>query len=701
MQDRILEAGYHRFVRRHVPLLIRWLLVVVIYYVAGRAGLSLAFVHANASPVWPAAGVAVAALLLGGLRLWPAITVGVFLVNLTTSSHLGASIGIAAGNTIEAILAARVIQRFARGRRAFEDTGDAVRASALVTLCAAPVAATVGTVSLVVTQLADAHAWPSVWLTWWLGDATGMIIFAAVVLLWAPSPRFDTIRRRPLEAMAMLTAVVAVTLFVFSPWTAVGAAHYALAWLCLPVLLWPAFRFGPRECAALTAVCAGLAIHFTLEESGPFAPLDPNEALLLLQLFLAVTVVVTICTAAEASGRRRRQRELAALNDDLEHRVSQRTADLQQAQSRLLEAQHVAHIGSWEWEIGTDRVWWSDEMYRIYGLDPGAFTASYEGILQYVHPDDVAMVRKAVDAAPDNRPWTIEYRIVKHDGQIRTLLARGDMVTDGEGRPTRLRGTAQDITERLRAEDARMALAREHAARVEAEDANRLKDQFIATLSHELRTPLNAVMGWAQMLLNSALDDEGRGRALEAIYRNAVIQSQLVSDMLDVSRIASGTMVLNVGLVDLPAIVETSIDAALPSAEARNLTIDRTLDETAWVHGDAKRLAQVLNNLLSNAIKFTPDGGEIGVSLAKNEHHAILQVKDSGPGMPPEFLAHAFERFRQADASVTRTHGGLGLGLSIVRHIVELHGGSVEAANRTDASGAVLTVRLPLQPRSN
>jgi PAS domain S-box-containing protein len=674
--------------------------VTAAYVVAGRAGLSLASVHASASPVWPAAGIAVAALLLEGFRLWPAIAAGAFFVNVLTSGHAAASFGITVGNTLEAVLSAWAIQRFAGGARAFEDTGGAVRASALMTACAV-VAATLGASSLVLTGLAETRSWGVLWLTWWLGDATGMVIVGALVLLWAPPPRLDTIRRRRIEAASALAVVVAVTVLVFSPWTMIGGGQYSLAWLCLPVLLWPAFRFGPRECAAATTISAAVAIYFTVGNFGPFAPLDPNRSLLLLQLFLAVTVVVTICTAAEASERRRRQAELAALNDELERRVARRTADLQRAQARLTEAQAVAHIGSWEWEIRTNRIWWSDEMYRIYGLDPAAFTASYEGFLQYVHPDDLGLVRKEVEAAVGNRqPWTFEHRIVRGgDGQIRTLLASGDTVTDAEGRAARLRGTAQDITERLRAEEARAALAREHTARVEAEEANRLKDQFIATLSHELRTPLNAVMGWAHMLLHGALDDVGRERALEAIYRNAVIQSQLVSDMLDVSRIAAGTMALNVGLIDLPAIVETTIEGARPAAEAKNVEIERAIDETAWVYGDGKRLAQVMNNLLSNAIKFTPEGGRVGVTIAKNEHYVVMQVHDSGPGMPPEFLAHAFERFRQADPSVTRTHGGLGIGLSIVRHIVELHGGTVEAANRADTSGAVLTVRLPIQAR--
>jgi signal transduction histidine kinase len=522
-----------------LSLLMRLLAVAAAYFVAGRVGLSLAFVNSSTSAVWPPAGIAIASLLLGGVGLWPAVAAGAFFVNLTTSGSLAASIGISAGNTLEAISGAWLIRRFAGGARAFEDAARAFRAAALVTAGAAPVAATLGVWSLIVNGLAPFDSWPKVWVTWWLGDATGAITFGSLVLLWARRPSVDAIRARPLEAAAMLLAVAAVTLVVFSPLTPIGRAQIAVAWVCLPVLLWPAFRFGPRECAAAAAVCAAIAIRCTVEGFGPFASRDPNAALLLLQTFLAVMVVASIATAAEAAQRRRRE--------------------------------------------------------------------------------------------------------------------------------------------------------------AEAEEANRLKDQFLATLSHELRTPLNAVMGWAHMLLHGTVDAHSRERAVELIYRNAMVQSQLVSDMLDISRITSGTMVLNLGMVDFPAIIDASVETASPAALSKNICIERALDDSAWVNGDAKRLAQVVNNLLTNAVKFTPDAGRISIRLTKNERYVTLTVHDTGPGIPPEFLAHVFERFRQADASVTRAHGGLGLGLSIVRHIVELHGGTVEAANRADRSGAVFTVRLPVR----
>ena len=671
------------------------LAVAAAYYVAGRVGLTLASVNASTTAVWPAAGIAVAALLLGGRRLWPAIAAAAFLVNLTTSGTIPASLAIATGNTLEALAAAWLLERFAGGTLAFDEAARAVRAAMLITL-AAPVAATFGTVALVLSGLAAADAWPVVWVTWWLGDATGAILAAPLVLLWARPPRLDAIRARPLEAVAAVVSIAVVTLVVFSPLTIVGRGHYAVTWLCLPVLLWPAFRFGPRECAVAAAVLAVIAIRYTVPGFGPFALPEQNTSLLLLQLFLAAMMIVSIATGAVASARRRREAELASLNDELERRVVLRTADLQQVRARLSEAQHVAHVGSWEWDITADRVWWSDEMYRIYGLDEASLPASFQSFLEYIHPDDVTKVQQEVGAAIDSRlPWTFEHRIVRPDGQVRTILASGDTVKGEADQPLRLRGTAQDVTERRRAEEERAALAREHAARVEAEEANRLKDQFIATLSHELRTPLNAVMGWAHMLINGTLDEPGRERALEMIYRNAIIQSQLVSDMLDVSRITAGTMVLNISMVDLPSVVLASMETAAPAAQAKQITIEPSLDETAWVDGDAKRLAQVVNNLLTNAVKFTPVEGRIMVSLAKNEHDVKLTIEDTGPGIPPEFLAHVFERFRQADASVTRAHGGLGLGLSIVRHIVELHGGTVEAGNRPDGSGALFTVRLP------
>jgi signal transduction histidine kinase len=243
------------------------------------------------------------------------------------------------------------------------------------------------------------------------------------------------------------------------------------------------------------------------------------------------------------------------------------------------------------------------------------------------------------------------------------------------------------------------AHSREKEARRQAEEANRLKDEFLATLSHELRTPLNAILGWAQMLRSGKLDTATTGRAVETIERNAKAQAQLIADILDVSRIITGKLRLELGPVNLPRVIETVLDSVRPAAEAKEIRLSVLLDPLATpVLGDSDRLQQVIWNLLSNAIKFTPKGGLVGVVLRQVEESSLeIEVRDSGIGIRQDFLPYVFDRFRQAESSITRSHGGLGLGLSIVRHLVELHGGTVQVDSEGEGKGAAFTVRLPVR----
>ncbi|MGI9065409.1 MAG: PAS domain S-box protein [Pyrinomonadaceae bacterium] len=259
-------------------------------------------------------------------------------------------------------------------------------------------------------------------------------------------------------------------------------------------------------------------------------------------------------------------------------------------------------------------------------------------------------------------------------------------------------GQIGQFNERRRAEEERAELfKRERAARADSEKANRLKDEFLATLSHELRTPLNAVIGWSRMLGSGRLDRDSSQHALQVIERNAWAQKQIIEDILDVSRVITGKLQLNLGPLDLITVVDAALDAVRPAMEAKEIKIETIIDASLrLISGDADRLQQVLWNVLSNAAKFTPAGGKVEISVSQTVTHVKIQVKDSGPGVDPAFLPHVFERFRQADGSTTRTHGGLGLGLAIVRHLVELHGGTIAAENRADQSGAIFTIRLPL-----
>ncbi|MEH2046135.1 PAS domain S-box protein [Nostoc sp.] len=256
-----------------------------------------------------------------------------------------------------------------------------------------------------------------------------------------------------------------------------------------------------------------------------------------------------------------------------------------------------------------------------------------------------------------------------------------------------------DITDRKQAEQEREELLkREQAARADAETANCMKDEFLATLSHELRTPLNAILGWTQLLRTRKFDQATTGRALETIERNTKSLTQLIEDVLDVSRIIRGTLHLSMERVELVSLVEAAIDTVYPAAQAKEISIKCRFDpKVEVVVGDANRLQQVVWNLLSNAVKFTPKGGRVDLQLECIESYVQIRVSDTGGGIAAEFLPHVFERFRQADSSNTRSHGGLGLGLAIVRHLVELHGGTVLAESPGIGQGATFVVSLPMK----
>lgn len=263
----------------------------------------------------------------------------------------------------------------------------------------------------------------------------------------------------------------------------------------------------------------------------------------------------------------------------------------------------------------------------------------------------------------------------------------------------------RDITERRKAEDAlreaaeerKQLLESERSARSHAERMSEMKDEFLATLSHELRTPLSAILGWSQVLRHGRRTGEDLQRGIEAIERNARAQTQLIEDLLDMSRVTSGKVRLDVQPVQPVSIVEAAIETVRPAADAKGIRLEKVLDPLAGpVSGDPNRLQQVVWNLLTNAIKFTPRDGRVQVLLERANSHVAITVSDTGIGMDAEFLAHAFDRFRQADHSTTRTYGGLGLGLSIVKHLVELHGGTVQARSDGKDRGATFAVHLPL-----
>ena len=289
------------------------------------------------------------------------------------------------------------------------------------------------------------------------------------------------------------------------------------------------------------------------------------------------------------------------------------------------------------------------------------------------------------------------------DGRIRWVRAKGRAYFDATGAPTRFDGITLDVTALKTIEQRREnMLATERAAREEAERVIRMKDEFLATLSHELRTPLNAILGWSQILTRDPLESDDARQGLQAIERNTRAQAQMIEDLLDMSRISAGKVRLDVHRLVLADVVSQAVQSVRPSAEVKGVRLITVIDPNAGpVAGDAGRLQQVVWNLLTNAIKFTPRGGRVQVVLERVNSHLELNVTDTGEGIEPEFLPHVFERFRQADASTTRHYRGLGLGLSIVKHLVELHGGSVRVKSPGKGKGSTFILTLPLAPTTD
>ncbi|HZP37337.1 MAG TPA: ATP-binding protein [Methylomirabilota bacterium] len=366
------------------------------------------------------------------------------------------------------------------------------------------------------------------------------------------------------------------------------------------------------------------------------------------------------------------------------------------AESRFRAVADAAPVLVWLAAPDTRRTWFNQRWLAFVGQRLEDEVGG--DWMRHVHPDDRARCAETIaHAFAARRRFVVEYRLRRHDGTDRWVRDDGVPLHDPDGTLTGYVGAGQDVTAQRAAERERDdLLVRERQARREAEAASQVKDDFLASLSHELRAPLNAVRIWAGVLRSGLHDPESLVRAADTIDRHAVLQTRLIEDLLDVARVVSGRLRLVRERVVLVPVVDAALETARPTALNKGVVLIRRVDPDAGVVlGDAVRLQQVVWNLLANAVRFTPAGGRVEVSLRRRGDHAEIEVADSGRGIAADLLPHVFDRFRQGETGTARSHGGLGLGLSIARQLVELHGGTIQAASPGEGEGATFTVRLP------
>ena len=515
--------------------------LVIAYFAAAKFGLSFfALIHPSASPVWMPTGIAMAALLLGGFRLVPAVFIGAFLANVTTAGSVATSLGVAVGNTLEAVLAATLVERFAGGRATFTSPARILRFMLLGALLSPTVSATIGVLSVTLGGVATDAAAGEIWFTWWLGDAAGAVLVTPLIVLWGTSGDWDRFGRRAGEAVLMIAAIGTVgAATFFHPYL----SQYPLAFLCLAPLVWGALRLGPREIATAIAVLAIFATAGTATGRGQFARLTANESLLLLQGFLVVISMTALPMAA----------------------------------------------------------------------------------------------------------LTVERRA---------------------------------------------ALQRERAARAEADAASRAKDEFLAILSHELRNPLAAISMAAAVLDTGGQSRESSARLIASIRRQAQHLGRLIDDLLDMSRVTVNKLILRKEPLELGGAVRRCVEGIASTRGLSTSRIEVEL-ETVWIDADPVRVTQIMENLLGNALKHTAVGKRIRVTVRDIGAVAELRVEDEGFGIRPELLPNVFEPFTQGQQGLDRSAGGLGLGLTLVRRLTELHNGTIEAHSGGVDKGSAFTLRFP------
>jgi PAS domain S-box-containing protein len=656
-------------------------LLAALYFVAAKLSLPLAIPPGYATAVWPPSGIALAALLLFGTRLWPGVWLGAAIVNLTVESSWFAAALIASGNSLEAFVATRLIRRrmgvplsFARGEDVF----------ILLAACAASavIAASVGTFALSLGSPVDVAAAAYNWWTWWQGDLCGMVIVAPLILTWRGRASISWTGARALEAASFSVLLLFATHFIFGRALDSGSA-VTVPFVMLPLLVWAAFRFGQREVTtAIAAVCV-LSVFHTVSGRGPFAAGTLNESLLALLLFVGVAIFLGLVLSAVLQERERALAELANRHDELKERFKLMVDSVVDYAIIMLDAQ--GRVASWNAGAQTIKGYRAEE---ILGKDYALFYP----------PEDAAdgkPQRMLATAERDGRATDQGWRVRK-DGSMFWAGTSLTTVRDARGRLIGYGKVTRDLTERRRAE------AELLGAKAAAEQASSAKSEFLAKMSHELRTPLNSLLILAKLLADNTGGnlDARQVRYARTIHDAGTDLLTLINDVLDLAKIEAGSpLPMHIAPLRFDELRDALEGTFRQVAQGKNLQFGVALDPAlpAAFHTDAQRLRQILNNLLSNALKFTLQGSVTLRIRPLGADRVAFAVADTGIGIPADKREIVFEAFKQVDGGTARRFGGTGLGLSISRELVRLLNGHIRVEG-AEGGGTVFTLILPLAP---
>jgi PAS domain S-box-containing protein len=622
-----------------------FLALVAVYVGAAKLGIESSVAHGVITPVWAPTGIALAALVLFGLRLWPAVALGAFIANAISGASLGEAAVISVGNTLEAVVGTVLLRRVGF-RPQMDRVRDVLALVFLAAVVSTTVSATNGVTALWISGDVPGSSFASEWLLWWIGDAMGALIVAPLLLVWATTGPMSINRAKVLEALVLGALLVGVSSLVFLG----GLWRYPH--VLFPLLVWAPLRFRQPGAVTSSFIVAAIAIGGAVGGPVPLGQGSATEIVQILEGLLAAVTVGQLILGAVLSERR-------ATEENLER-----------AHATLAEAQEVARIGSWEWDIATDRVMWSNELYRLYGLAPNAAEVTFETFLEHVHPDDRERVRHVVESAyRDRQPFTVDHRTVMADGYVRWLHGRGRVIVGETGAPVRMVGTAQDVTERKRLDE--------------------LRENILSTVSHELRTPLTSIVGFSLTLKEKGTQLSGNTRAeiVTHLAEQARKLDRLLSDLLDLDRLRYGLIrptfrATDIGLLAAQVVSEYQVNGHVIDVQA----------ESVVAEVDAAKVERIVENLLANAIKHTVPGTQILVRVESYDGGVLIAVDDRGAGVPETDRQSIFEIFNRG-AGVPASPG-TGIGLSLVSQFAALHGGRVWV-QENPGGGASFRVFLP------